>query len=129
MLASAKGFYRRWNAAIERLARSAYREEDGAVVSIMGPDVYAAATHGILQSPPSTAHRRLGETEVPVLVLPATLPPEQEEARSAALERFARDVPQAEIRRMDDTPHFVIEDKPDQTAAAVSGWLRTLTYA
>jgi pimeloyl-ACP methyl ester carboxylesterase len=99
------------------------------VVSIMGPDVYAAATAGILRSPPSSAHARLGETGVPVLVLAATLPEETHPDRTAAAARFQQLVPQAELRWLEETPHFVLEDKPEETARAVGEWLASLAYA
>ena len=47
------------------------------MVSTVGPDVYAAAMHGIDRSPPSRAHPRLGETGLPVLLLGATEPPKE----------------------------------------------------
>ena len=113
----------RWNPELEEMHRASFREENGAVVSIMGPDVYAAAIHGIQQSPPSLAHERLGETGVPVLLLAATLPEEKEAERAAGRKRLARLVPQAEVRVLEDTPHFVLEDRPEETAAAVGDWL------
>ena len=113
----------RWTPGVELSVRSAYREQDGAAVSIMGPDVYAAASAGILAAPPSTAHERLGQTDVPVLVLAATLPEETHPQRVEAAERFARLVPQAEIRWLDDTPHFVLEAQPDEVARIVGEWI------
>jgi pimeloyl-ACP methyl ester carboxylesterase len=129
MLADVKPQLRRWSPGIEASLRSAYREENGTVVSIMGPDVYAAAIHGIDELPPSRALPELGRTDVPVLVLAATEPPEREQERSAALERFARTVPQGEIRRVDGAGHFVVEERPVEVAHAVGGWLAALPYA
>src|SRR5205085_7090582 len=39
----ARRYFRRWSSDLAASCRSAYREVDGRVVSIMGPDVYAAA--------------------------------------------------------------------------------------
>lgn len=118
-----KAFFTRWTPDVETSVRSAYREHYGKPVSIMGPDVYAAATAGILASPPSTAHAHLGRTEVPVLVLAATLPEETHPQRTAAADRFAALVPQAEIHWLDGTPHFVLEMNPDEVVRVVGEWL------
>lgn len=123
VVADARSFFRRWTPEIEMLVRSAYREQNGEVVSIMGPDVYAAATAGILASPPSSAYGQLGRAGVPVLLLAATLPAETRAERAASAERFAELVPQAEIRWLDDTPHFMLEDKPERVAREVGDWL------
>jgi pimeloyl-ACP methyl ester carboxylesterase len=119
----AKLYFRRWTPALAESCRSAYREEDGKVVSIMGPDVYAAAGWGVVASPPTEALPALGASGVPVLLLAATQPPEDEERRRPARERFAALVPQGEIRLM-DTQHFVLEDAPEETARAIGEWLR-----
>ena len=129
MLADVKPQLRRWSPAIEASCRSAYREENGAVVSIMGPDVYAAAIHGIDELPPSRALPELGRTDVPVLVLAATEPPEREAMRAAALKHFAKTVPQAEIRRVEGASHFLVEERPLDVAHSVGDWLRALAYA
>ena len=128
MLAEARQYFRRWTPGIEAMNRASYREDGGRVVSIMGPDVYSAAIHGIRTSPPSQAHEQLSRTGVAVLLLAATLPEEQEPERAAARERFAALVPQAEIRVVPDLPHFVLEDKPVEAAQAVGDWLRSLSY-
>lgn len=117
----------RWSSEIEEYAKSAFREADGEVVSIMGPDVYAAALHGVDLDPPSAAHERLGKTGVPVLVLTATEPPKDEERRLASIRRFAERVPHAEIRRVEGAPHLMLEERPEETARAVGDWLRRLS--
>jgi pimeloyl-ACP methyl ester carboxylesterase len=121
----AKQYFRRWTPALVESCRSAYREEGGRLVSIVGPDVYAAATWGVVESPPSAALPALGESGVPVLLLAATQPPEDEERRGPARERFAALVPQAEVRLL-DTMHFVLEDAPEETAAQIGDWVRAL---
>lgn len=122
LVEDARSFFKRWTPGVETSVRSAYREQDGEVVSIMGPGVYAAASAGILAAPPSTAHERLGRTGIPVLVLAATLPEENHPDRIAAAERFSKLVPQAEIRWLEGAPHFVLEAKPDEVARAVGEW-------
>jgi len=129
MVSDARQYFRRWSPELEAMNRGSYREEGGRVVSRMGPDVYGAAIYGIRTSPPSAVHERLGQSGIPVLLLAATLPEEQETERAAARERFASLVPQADVRVLPDTPHFVLEDKPVETAKAVGDWLRAVTYA
>jgi pimeloyl-ACP methyl ester carboxylesterase len=115
-------YLRRWSAELAENCRSAYREENGRIVSIMGPDVYAAAIWGVLCAPPAEALARLGASGVPTLLLAATLPPEEEERRRPAREQFAELVPQGEIRLM-ETMHFVLEDAPEEAAHAIGEWL------
>ena len=117
----ARTHFRRWTPELAESCRSGYREEDGRVVSIMGPDVYAAAIWGVLRSPPAEALARLGASGVPTLLLAATLPPEEEERRRPARERFAELVPQGRIRLV-ETMHFVLEDAPEETAKAIGEW-------
>jgi pimeloyl-ACP methyl ester carboxylesterase len=114
-------YFRRWSAELAASCRSAYREEDGRMVSIMGPDVYAAAIWGVLCAPPAEALARLGASGVPTLLLAATLPPKEEERRRPAREQFAELVPQGEIRLM-ETMHFVLEDAPEAAARAIGEW-------
>ena len=116
-----RAYFKRWTPDVAASCRSAYREENGRVVSIMGPDVYAAAIWGTMRAPPVEALRRLGAAGVLVLLLAATRPPEEEARRRPARERFAELVPQGEIRLM-DTMHFVLEDAPEETARTIGEW-------
>ena len=118
-------YFRRWSPELAESCRSAYREENGRIVSIMGPDVYAAAIWGVLCAPPAEALARLGQVGVPTLLLAATLPPEEEERRRPAREQFAELVPQGEVRLM-ETRHFVLEDAPEETARQIGDWLQAL---
>ena len=117
----ARAHFMRWTPELAASCRSAYREQDRKVVSIMGPDVYAAAIWGVLRAPPAEALRRLGASGVPTLLLAATLPPEEEERRRPARKQFADLVPQGEIRLM-ETQHFVLEDAPEEAARAIGEW-------
>ena len=121
----ARRYFRRWSPELAVSCRSAYREENGRIVSIMGPDVYAAAIWGVLCAPPAEALARLGEAGVPTLLLAATLPPEEDERRRPAREQFAELVPQGEIRLM-ETMHFVLEDAPEEAARAIGEWTTRL---
>ena len=126
VLADAREAFPRWSPGLEEYVRSAYREEDGEVVSTVGPDVYAAAMHGIDRSPPSSVHAQLAATGVPILLLGATEPPKENVRRSEWRERFAKTVPQAEVRVMEGTPHLMLEARPEDTARAIGEWLRDL---
>jgi pimeloyl-ACP methyl ester carboxylesterase len=126
LLHDTRGFVSRWSPELEEYVKSAYREEGGEVVSIMEPDVYAAAIHGVDRFPPSTAAARLGRSGVPVLVLAATEPPTNEERREASIAYFSAKVPQADIRRVEGAPHLMLEELPEQTASTIGAWLRSL---
>jgi pimeloyl-ACP methyl ester carboxylesterase len=128
LIEDTRGFASRWSPQLEEYVRSAFREENGEIVSIMGPDVYAAALHAIDRAPPSSVHERLGRTGLPILLLSATEPADQEERRRAALAQFADRVPQAEVRRVEGAPHLMLEEFPEETARAVGNWLRGLGY-
>lgn len=124
LVASRKDFGR-WSPALEEYVRSAYREEDGDVVSIMGPDVNAAALKALRSRPPTAELVKLGKTDVPVLLLAATEPPENEEWRRPRLETFRERVPHADVRRV-DAPHLLLEERPEETAREIGDWLQSL---
>lgn len=125
----ARPWLARWSREIEEYVKSAFRDENGEVVSIMTPEVYAAAMHGIDRSPPSEVHARLGATGVPVLLLGATEPPHEDARRRRWAERFAADVPQADVRRIPNAPHLMLEARPEETAREIGDWLKSLPYA
>ncbi|MBA2569527.1 MAG: alpha/beta hydrolase [Actinobacteria bacterium] len=113
-----------WSPEIETYVRSAYREQNGRVVSIMGPDVFSAALHGIDWAPfPLPA---LSKGGVPTLLLAAGDSPKP--VRRMQRERFAEYVPHAEIRVMDGVPHLMFEARPEETARAIGDWLKSLPY-
>jgi pimeloyl-ACP methyl ester carboxylesterase len=119
-----RAYFTRWSRELAASCRSAYREENGRLVSIMGTDVYAAAMWGTLSASMPETLGQLGASGVPTLLLAATLPPEEEERRQPAREQFAELVPRGEIRLM-ETMHFVLEDAPEEAAGAIGDWLRT----
>ena len=125
----ARPWFPRWSPPLEEYVRSAFREENGEVVSILTPDVFAAAMHGIDRTPPSSVHKRLGETGVPVLLLGAAVPEQEDARRRRWTERFAADVPQADVRRIEGAPHLMLEARPGETARAIGDWLKSLPYA
>lgn len=125
----ARNAFGRWSPALETYVRAGFVEQDGAVVSIMGPDIYAAAIYGVERTPPWDAFERLGAEGLPVLLLAATnFSPELTERRASGLERVAQLVPQAEIVAMEGASHFLLEARPKETAGALGKWLRSLPY-
>ena len=125
----ARNYFPRLTPAIEAAGRTAFREEGDEIVSVMGPETYAAALWGIHQTPLDDALPALGATDLPVLLLAATEPREWEAERRARLERFAELVPQARIERVAGAHHALLESSPEEVARAVGGWLRSLPYA
>lgn len=128
-LDDARPWLARWSPEVEEYVKSAFHEVNGEVVSVLTPDVYAAAMHGIDRTPPSTVHRRLGETGIPVLLLGATVPEHEDARRRRWAERFAADVPQADVRRIEGAPHLMLEARPEETAREIADWLKALPYA
>jgi pimeloyl-ACP methyl ester carboxylesterase len=125
----ARGYFGRWSPALEAYVRASFRAENGAVVSVMGPDVYAAAIHGVQQSPPWHALEEVGASGLPVLLLAATeVPPDLEERRAAGLERFAELAPEADVRVVEGSPHFLLEHRPGEIARRIGGWLQARGY-
>lgn len=114
----------RWSPALEQAVLAAYRDEGEEVVSTMGPETLATAMWAARQVPPSEALAALGTGGMPVLLLAATEPPDP--ARDAALERFARLVPQATVVSLAGARHVVLLDAPQEIATAVVVWLRSL---
>jgi pimeloyl-ACP methyl ester carboxylesterase len=128
VLDDARPWFTRWTPELEESIKSAFHEENGDVVSLMTPDVYAAAMHGIDRTPPSSVHARLGETRVPVLLLGATVPEHEDARRRRWAERFAADVPQADVRRIEGAPHLMLEARPEETARELGTWLQSVQY-
>ena len=62
-------------------------------------------------------------------MLGATEPPKERARRDAWRERFAAQVPQADVRRLEGAPLLMLEAQPEETARAIGEWLRTLPYA
>lgn len=126
VIAEARESFQRWSPGLDEYVRSAYHEDNGEVVSTVGPDVYAAAMHGIDRSPPSSVHAQLAATGVPILLLGATEPPKENVRRIEWRERFSKTVPQADVRILQGAPHLMLEARPEETARAIGEWLHNL---
>ena len=114
----------RWSPELEEHVRSAYREDGGRVVSIMGPEVYAAARYGIDSQ--DDALPGLAESGVPTLALAAT--EGKTPSDHARRELFAQQVPHADVQLVTGAPHLMLEAQPEQTARAIGDWLKALPY-
>jgi pimeloyl-ACP methyl ester carboxylesterase len=115
----------RWSPELEDYVRSVLREECDEVVSIMGPDVFAAGRYGLLHADLADAQERLGRTGLPVLLLAATWTgfPDLEEQRELCLQQFKSRIPLAEVRRV-GAPHLMLEAQPNEVAEIIGPWLR-----
>lgn len=115
-------FAGRWSPELEDYVRSVMRQEGDEVVSIMGPDVFAAGMYGLLHADLAGAQERLGRTGLPVLLLAGTEFPELEKQREQCLQQFKSRVPQAKVRRI-NAPHLMLEAQPDEVARIIGRWL------
>jgi len=114
----------RWNPELESYVRSVMREEGDEVVSIMGPDVYAAALYGLLHADLPAIQEQLGRTDIPVLLLAAKgeLEPELEAKREQWIRLFKSRIPHADVRRI-EAPHLMLEAQPIEVARVIGPWL------
>ena len=76
----------------------------------------AAVEHGMARNPPS-GREVLAATWLPVLVVVAGEAPEED------VNRFAAEVPRAEIRRVDGAAHDVLTDGGPDVVDAIGRWL------
>lgn len=106
-----------WRPALEERLRAGMEERGGEVVARSDPRAAAAALYGLLQEQPSTTHRALGTTGIPVLLIVASGSDSEQE-----LELFRAAVPDADIRSL-DSGHDLLADAPDETIALVADWL------
>jgi pimeloyl-ACP methyl ester carboxylesterase len=90
------------------------------------PWVMAAAEHGMAHAPPSSTRNDVATSNLPVLLVAAGDAPQTE------LEQLARDVPQAEIHRVEGFGHNVLADGGHTVADLLVDWLaatRSITPA
>ncbi len=82
------------------------------------PRIVAAVEHGMAHAPPSATRGAIAAGDLPVLLVAAG------EASEAQLERFASDVPQADIHRLEGAGHDVLADGGRHVAPLLVDWLR-----
>jgi pimeloyl-ACP methyl ester carboxylesterase len=118
LLARVRLRYRRWNEAIESSVRAGRLEQGGRIVPSGDPLVLAAVQRGIAQARPSTTRSDLAKGGLPVLLVAS------DDAAKEDLDRFAAEVPQAEIYRPEGVGHDVLIDGGPRVIAFVADWLR-----
>jgi pimeloyl-ACP methyl ester carboxylesterase len=111
-----------WSASYERRLRVGLREEEGAIVPVVSPEVAAAAAYGVAAEPPSATLPRLGRLALPILLVAASETVATEHG-ARALARFCAAVPAAEVVEL-ESGHDLLLDTPEATIAAVSAFLR-----
>jgi pimeloyl-ACP methyl ester carboxylesterase len=116
-----RAFYGRWSAELEAATRAAFREHEGAIVSIMGPDLYATVIWALQQVPPSAGWPTLAARGTPILLLAAT--ELSDDGRTEALARFRAAVPEADVRELAGAHHWLLEERPREVASIVADWL------
>jgi pimeloyl-ACP methyl ester carboxylesterase len=121
LFAEGRAFYGRWSPEIETATRAAYREIDGEIVSIMGPDLYATVIWALHQAQPSACWAEVTGAATPLLVLAATEPADEE--RTEALSTFRAAVPGADVRVLAGAHHWLLEERPQEVASLVGDWL------
>jgi pimeloyl-ACP methyl ester carboxylesterase len=120
-----QGWAGRWSLELESYVRSVMREDGNEVVSIMGPDVFAAALYGLLHADMAVAQERLGQTDLPVLLVVAGDEPEgDEKKREKSVHQFQARIPQADVIRI-NAPHLMLEAQPAEVARIIGPWLRS----
>ncbi len=113
-------FVRTWRPALEERLRAGMREENGLIVPVVQPDVFAAASYGVMVEPPSATLESLEKLEVPILLVVASDTISTEHGRRA-LERFRSAVPDAEVVEV-DSGHDLLADAPEDTLAVLDRW-------
>ncbi|HEU0304283.1 MAG TPA: alpha/beta hydrolase [Gaiellaceae bacterium] len=124
-LAAAREGKRNWRPALEERALAGMREENGEFVVAASPDAAAAALHGVIVDPPTAQLLAVGRTGVPVLLVTSGERAGDEEGR-AAVERFRRALPQAEVAHVEGSGHDLLADAPETTIRAVGEFVKKL---
>jgi pimeloyl-ACP methyl ester carboxylesterase len=126
-LAESREYFERFTPELEAALRSGFREEpDGAVVSIMSPELYATVIWTLRRDPWTNYLEAAGASGLPILLLAATEPQDRRSERDEQLARFAERVPKAEILHVEGAHHHVLEHDPEQVARALGAWTRRL---
>lgn len=97
------------------------REVDGELVPELTAEVYAAGLHGYHQEPPVELHPALHEASIPILLLVAGKPPN--ENRDDEVAAFQRALPSADVLLFPESGHNVLLDAADEAIPAVGAWL------
>jgi pimeloyl-ACP methyl ester carboxylesterase len=114
----------RWSPELEAAWRAGMIVDgDGPVRSKVTAAVWGAVLHGIAEAPCLPTFPAIRASGVPVLLLTATLPPDEQELRERCIERFQAALPEAEVRRMEGAQHDLVGEVGPPLAALVGDWL------
>jgi lipase len=97
------------------------RDDGGALVPELTPEVFAAGMRGYHEEPPVALHDALRDTRIPILLLVAGQP--ADETRDAEVVAFQRALPDADVLRFPKAGHNVLLDAADEAIPAVGDWL------
>jgi pimeloyl-ACP methyl ester carboxylesterase len=107
-----------WRPEMEERFRAGMEDRDGRIVVRADARAAAWALWGVALEPPSSAHARLGELDLPILLVRSEAADDAE-----ALARFIGSVPSVDIRSVAASGHDLLADAPDETAELVAEWL------
>ena len=124
-LSAAREGKRSWRPALEERALAGMRDEDGGLVIAASAEAGASALHGVISEPPTERLAELGRTGLPVLLVTSGERAGDDEGK-AAVERFTRAVPQAEVVHVPGSGHDLLADAPEETIRSVGEFLRRL---
>lgn len=102
--------------------RAGFREEDGELVSIVQPEVRAAALYGITQVRVKESWPAIAAACVPILLLLATEPEETRAQNEEAAPVFAEQFPDAEIHWIEGAGHDLFADAGPELARLIRDW-------
>ena len=108
------------------MLRAGFREEGGEVVSVMGPDLYATVIWALRSDPSARYLDGVARSDLPVLLLVATEPPDSDGERAQQVAAFVDRVPRTEVVHVEGAHHHLLEDEPEQVADAIGRWARPL---
>lgn len=97
------------------------RDDGGSLVPELTPEVYAGALHGVEIEPPVALLGALRDAGLPVMLLVAGQPPNDQ--RAAAVSDFERALPGATVRHYPEAGHNVLLDVGEEAIADVGDWL------
>jgi pimeloyl-ACP methyl ester carboxylesterase len=120
--ADARAYFGRFTPELERALRPGFREEDGEVVSVMGPDLYATVIWALRSDPSANYLDRVAASDLSVLLLVATEPPDPDGERAREVATFADRLPRSRVVHVEGAHHHMLEDAPEQVADAIGRW-------
>ena len=129
-VAWARAGAKRWSPELERIERGWIREEAGRAVPPMDEATVEAMVRGMDAYAVRPAHRAIGRSGVPTLVLLADeRPPELGVAFARAVDRLRAAVPQADIRTVPGTTHEIVVDAGPELGETLAAWLELAVRA